>query len=106
MTVRRRFSPYLSDFVPGSTALDTVRALAVYLTPTLPMSLAFVGEIGFALIISEVPGAQVTFGTGSVPARYWGVAIGFAFAIFFITEAGKWWLHFYPKSRLRALYWK
>jgi hypothetical protein len=105
MNSRRRHSPYFSDFVPGRTALDTLRALAVYLTPSWPIVFTFVGEIGIAVIVAEVPGAQSTFGTASVPGRYWGVAIGFAFAVFVISEAGKWWLHFYPKSRLRMLYW-
>ena len=106
MNVRRRSSPYFSDVIPRRTALDTLYAVANYLTPSWPMACTFVGEIGFALIISEVPGAQATFGTAHVPGRYWGVAIGFAAATFAVSEAGKWWLHFHPQSRLRAIFWE
>lgn len=106
MNVRRRCSPYFSDFAPGSTPLETLRALLAYLTPPWPVLGAFVGEIGFALVVSEIPGAQELFGTGAVGGRYWGVAIGFALMVFTVSEAGKWWLHFHPESRVRALFWK
>ena len=106
MSVRRRCSPYFSDFTPGLTFLETLRSLAAYLTPSWPIFWTFVGEISLALIVSEISGAQQIFGTGTVSGRYWGVAIGFAVTVFAISEAGKWWLHFHPQSRLRALFWK
>ena len=106
MNVRRRCSPYFADFVPGRSLSESLRALATYVTPPWPVALAFLGEIGFTLVVVETPGAQATFGTAHVPGRYWGVAIGFACAVFVVSEAGKWWLHFHPQSRLRALFWK
>lgn len=104
MNVRRRMSPYMSD-LQGVTWCEKALNALWYMVPTLPMLFTFVFEIGFALLVTETPALQAVFLTASVPARQWGIAFGFSFLLFAMSEAGKWIVFFHPSSVLRHIYW-
>ena len=66
--------------------------------PPASILIAMVLSALTANFFNEIPAIQVACQTGSVPARNWGIAIGFSVAIFVIAEIRKWIIFLYPES--------
>lgn len=107
----RRKSPYFSDSIldlrkqGGSLSSRFIAELQQSL-PLPSILAAIILSATTANIFNEIPFLQKYCGTGSVPARYWGIAIGFSICWFFVGEIRKWVIILYPKSCIsKSLNW-
>jgi len=98
LSVRRQRSPYFTDFPATSTWGEWAWALLCYLRPPTSILVAWIWELSVVVLFTEVPYFQAVFGTGHVPGRYWGVAVGLGFAVFVLMEARKWILNAWPAA--------
>lgn len=75
-----------------------------------PPSIQLLGTIIAAIIITnifnELPRVHKYCGTGSVPARYWGIAIGWAGLCCLIDQGRKWIIMLYPNSWMAKASWE
>lgn len=73
--------------------------------PRLPIILAWMGALLILLIFTEIPAVQAACYTGSVPGKYWGIAIGWSILIVFLNEIRKWVVLLYPDSIVGKTAW-
>jgi sodium/potassium-transporting ATPase subunit alpha len=73
--------------------------------PRVPIILAWMGALLILMIFTEIPAVQAACYTGSVPGKYWGIAIGWSILIVFLNEIRKWIVLLYPDSLIGKTAW-
>lgn len=102
----RRKSPYFSDAIMGKGGGGLCNRLWKELMESKPIPrilLAWIASAVIANIFNEIPAVQVACGTGSVPGRYWGFAVGWSVLCFTLNEIRKWIVFLYPDSLIASI---
>jgi len=108
MSIRRK-TPYFSDAILGEGDGGVWNRLwkkILSIRPIYRILLAWSAAVVIANIFNEIPAVQSACGTGSVPARNWGIAIGWSFLVFLLDQCRKWIVILYPKSIVAKLSWE
>ena len=110
-TIRRK-TPYfyesimnLGKYADQGTILMRCRMELLDSEIRIPIVLAWIGALLIALIFTEIPAVQAACYTGSVPGKYWGIAIGWSILIIFLNEIRKWLILLYPDSIIGKTAW-
>jgi hypothetical protein len=70
-----------------------------------PVLAAWCGTILTANFFNYIPVFQQYCGTGVVPGKYWGMAVGWAVLWFAVAEIRKWIVVLYPESFIGRHAW-
>jgi len=112
-TVRRK-TPYFYESIlnrdqyadQGSTTLiKRMWKELLESKPRVPIILAWMGALLILMIFTEIPAVQAACYTGSVPGKYWGIAIGWSILIVVLNEIRKWIVLLYPDSLIGKTAW-
>lgn len=103
----RRKTPYFSDSLKNFQSIDgnLIQRMWQEVSFEKRIIFAWIGSILVANFFNEIPQVQIHVGAGSVPGRYWGIAIGWSILIFMINEMRKWIVFLYPKSFISKIAW-
>jgi hypothetical protein len=102
LSVRRK-SPYFYQSIldtekQGGWMIVRIWRELLSSPPRAPLVIAIILSALTANFFNEIPALQTACGTGSVPSKYWGIAIGFSVGIFFVAEIRKWIILTFPNS--------
>jgi sodium/potassium-transporting ATPase subunit alpha len=108
----RRKTPYFYDAImatqPGSENKNIfVRIWEEISTSEIrfPVLAAWTGAVCTTFILNDIKFFQDDCGTGVVPGRFWGMAIGWSILWFIIAEIRKWLIFLFPESIIAKTAW-